>query len=77
MDQESRATLLSELNALGPVSNERKTGFEDFSDGHIARHHHEEPFDVNGTRPWKLGWLEADEQHEKDGRFAVQGESHE
>jgi hypothetical protein len=39
MDQESRATLLSELNALGPVPNERETGFEDFSDGHIARHH--------------------------------------
>jgi hypothetical protein len=76
MDQERREALLSELNALRPVANQRETGFEDFSDGRIARHH-DETFDVNRTRPWKLGWLEADEQHENDRRCAVPGESHE
>jgi hypothetical protein len=59
-----------------PVPNERETGFEDFSDGRIARHR-DETFDVNRTRPWKLGWLEADEQHEDNGRCAVQVETHE
>jgi hypothetical protein len=68
MDQEIRTTLLSELKALGPVPNERGTGFQDYSDGRIARHN-DETFDGNRTRPWKMGWLDADEQHDTDGRL--------
>ncbi len=33
-----------------------------------------EPF---AWHKWKLGWLDADEQHENDSRCAVQGEGHE
>lgn len=76
MDQESRAALLRELNVQGAVPNERETGFEDYSEGRLARHR-DEQFDLNQTRPWKLGWLDADEQHEKDSRCVVQGEGHE
>jgi hypothetical protein len=57
LTKEERTALLQELNALGPVAEEGKTGFEEYSEGHIA-FVRGNPFDANASRPWKLGWLD-------------------
>lgn len=58
MDRKTSATLLSELDALGPVAAERETGADDYSEGRLACYRSEH-FDVEKSRPWKLGWLDA------------------
>jgi hypothetical protein len=61
MDSESRQKLLAELDSGGPFSTERATGFEEYCDGRVARFE-DAPFDRTRSRPWKLGWVEADEE---------------
>jgi len=63
MDREQRRALLAELNRLGPVPEEKETGADDYSDGRLARHY-DQPFQDDKPRPWKLGWLDASEEHD-------------
>ena len=63
MNRETRTQLLRELNARGPVVEERETGADEYTDGRMARHC-DHPLDVDRSRPWRLGWLDADEEHE-------------
>jgi hypothetical protein len=57
LKKEERAALLQELNALGPIAEEKATGYEEYSEGHNA-FIRDVPFDANASRPWKLGWLD-------------------
>ena len=63
MDCERRAALLQELGALGPVPAERESGAEEYCDGGLARHR-DVQFDPQRSRPWKLGWLDADKDYD-------------
>jgi hypothetical protein len=60
MNRDIRSKLLRELNALGPVAEERETGANEYDAGSMARHCGE-GFNADRSRPWKLGWLDADE----------------
>ncbi len=62
MNSKMRTTLLRELTAIGPVAEEKATGADEHHDGSMARHRAEQ-FDRDRSRPWKLGWLDADEMH--------------
>jgi hypothetical protein len=64
MDREQRRTLLEDLNKLGPVLEEKEIGADEYSDGRLARAY-DHPFEENKSRPWKLGWLDAAEDHDE------------
>jgi hypothetical protein len=70
MNPQEREALLGQLNALGPVPAERDTGYDQYCEGQLARHR-DQDFDAHQSRPWKLGWLDADQFHDEQAAALV------
>jgi hypothetical protein len=62
MSRETRTALLRELNVQGVVAEEQAAGFAQYHQG--SSDHHDVPYDPGQSRPWKLGWLETDEEQD-------------